>query len=83
MSLATIKQLRDFIWTELPINYRVKYRVNYLVTKEKQTETTKGCPTFEWIIGIPITDKDDETQSEEYEIASKHEDENDDDINEK
>ena len=65
------------------MNYRVKYRVNYLATKEKQTETTKRCPTFEWIIGIPITDKDDETQSEEYEIASKHEDENDDDTTEK
>ena len=43
---------------------------------------TKGYPIFEWILGIPITDKDDKTQSEEYGISSTHKDENDDDITE-
>ena len=43
---------------------------------------TKGYPIFEWIPGIPITDKDDETQSEEDEISSTHEDEHDDGITE-
>ena len=43
---------------------------------------TKGYPIFEWSPDIPITDKYDETQSEEYEIASSHEDESDDNINE-
>ena len=32
---------------------------------------TKGYSIFEWIPGTPITDKDDETQNEEYEVASK------------
>ena len=36
MSLATGKQLHAFIWTELPINYQVISRVNYLYIKEKQ-----------------------------------------------
>ena len=43
---------------------------------------TKGYPIFEWIPGILITDKDDETQSEEDEIYSTHEDEHDDYITE-
>ena len=43
---------------------------------------TKGYPIFEWIPGIPITDKDDETQSEEDEISSIHEDKHDYDITE-
>ena len=64
MSLATRKQLHAFIWTELPINDQVISRVNDLSTKEKQPEMTKGYPIFEWIPGIPITDKDDKTQSE-------------------
>ena len=41
---------------------------------------TKGYPVFEWSPGIPITDKDYETQSEEDEISSTHEDEHNDDI---
>ena len=41
---------------------------------------TNGYPFFLWIPGIPITDKDDETQSEEYEISSAHKDKHDDDI---
>ena len=36
VSIATIKQLHDFIWTEPPINYQVISRVKYLATKEKQ-----------------------------------------------
>ena len=43
---------------------------------------TKGYPIFEWSPGIPITDKYNETQSEEDEIYSTHEDKNDDDITE-
>ena len=43
---------------------------------------TKGYPIFEWSPGIPITYKDDDTQSEEDEIFSKHEDQNNDDITE-
>ena len=82
MSLATRKQLRAFISTELPINDEVISRVNYLSTKEEHPEMTKGYPIFEWIPGIPITDKDDETQSEEDEISSTHEDKHDDDITE-
>ena len=42
----------------------------------------RGYPIFKWIAGIPIIDKDDDTQSEEYEIYSTHEDEHDDDITE-
>ena len=82
MSLATRKQLHDFIWTELPINDQVISRVSDFSTKEKQPEMTKGYPIFEWIPVIPITDKDDETQSEEDELSSTHEDEHDDDITE-
>ena len=62
MSLAPIKQLHAFIWTELPINDQVISRVNDLSTKENQPEMTKGYPIFEWIPGIPITNKDNETQ---------------------
>ena len=82
MSLATRKQLHAFIWTELPINDQVISRLNDLYTKEKQPEMTMRYPIFEWIPGVPITDKDDETQSEEDEISSTHEDEHDDDITE-
>ena len=39
---------------------------------------TKEYRIFEWSPGISITEKDDETQSEEDEISSTHEDENDD-----
>ena len=35
-----------------------------------------------WSPGIPITDKDYETQSEEYEISSTHEDDHDNGITE-
>ena len=59
MSLATIKQLHAFIWTELPINDQVISRVNDLATKENQPEMTKGYPIFKCIPGIPITDKDE------------------------
>ena len=41
---------------------------------------TKGYPNFEQSPGIPITDKDYQTQSEGNEIYSTHEDEHDDDI---
>ena len=75
MFLATGEQLHDFICTELAINKQVISRVNDLTTKEKQLEMTKGYQIFEWVPGIPITDKDDKTQSEEDEISSKHEDE--------
>ena len=34
---------------------------------------TKGYSIFEWILGIPITDKDNNTQSEENERSSAHE----------
>ena len=43
---------------------------------------TKGYPNFEQSPGIPITDKDYQTQSEGNEISSTHEDEHDDDITE-
>ena len=43
---------------------------------------TKGYPFFQWSPGIPITDKDNKTQSEEDEIYSTYEDEHDDDITE-
>ena len=80
ISLSTGKQLHACIWTELPINDQVISRVNNLETKEKQPEMTKGYPIFEWIPGITIKDKYDETQSEEDEIYSTHEDEHDDEI---
>ena len=82
MSLATRKQLHVFIWTELPISDQVISRVNNLATNQKQPEMTKGYPFFEWSPGIPITDKDNQTQSEEDEIASTHEDIHNDDITE-
>ena len=78
--LATIKQLRDFISTELPINDQVVTRVNDLSTKERQPEMTKGYPIFYWSPGIPITNKDDKTKIEEDEIASTHKDKHDYDI---
>ena len=65
-----------------PNNHQVIYRVNYLDTKDKQPEITKGYPIFEWIPGIPITDKDNATQKKDNAIASTHEDEGDDDITE-
>ena len=82
MTLATGKQLHAFIWTELPINDQVISRVNNLATKERQPEMTNEYPIFECISGIPITYKYDETQSEEDEIYSTHEDKHDGDINE-
>ena len=36
MSLATGKQLHDFIWTELKINYQVISKVNGFSTKDNQ-----------------------------------------------
>ena len=51
MYLSTRKQLHDFIWTELPVNYQVISRVNDLATKEKQIEMTKGKPIFE-LVGV-------------------------------
>ena len=42
----------------------------------------KGYPIFQWSPVIPITDKYDDTKSEEYEIASTHGDEHDNDITE-
>ena len=68
MSLATGKNIHDFIWTELPINNQVIYQVKNLATNEKQPEMTKRYPIFKWIPGIPITEKDDKTQSEEDKI---------------
>ena len=62
MSLSTRKKLHDFILTEIPIYDQVISRVNNLATKEKNTQMTKGYPIFEWIPGILITEKDDETQ---------------------
>ena len=43
---------------------------------------TKGYPIFECSPVMPITDKYNETQSEEDEISSTHEDEHDDYITE-
>ena len=80
MYLATGKQVYTFIWTELPINDQVIYRANNLDTNEKQPEMSKGYPIFEWRPSIPITDKYDETQSEENEISSTHKDEHNDEI---
>ena len=37
---------------------------------------------FEWIPGIPITDKDNATQNKDDAIASTHEDDDNDDITE-
>ena len=51
-------------------------------TKYKQPEMTKRYPIFEWSPGIPITYKDNETQSEEYEINSTHADKHNDAITE-
>ena len=82
MSLATGKQFHAFIWTELQINDQIVSRVKYLVTKYKQPEISKGYPIFVWSPGIPIKEKDDETQSEEDEISSTHKDKQDDDITE-
>ena len=56
----------------------VIYRVNDLYNKYKQPETTKVYPIFEWIPGIPITYKGEETQRKEYEIYSSHEYKHDD-----
>ena len=53
-----------------------------MTIKEKQPEITKGYPVFDWSPVIPITEKDDETQSEEDEISSTHEDKHEDDITE-
>ena len=36
MPLSNGKHLHGLIWTELPINYQVVYRLNYLAIKEKQ-----------------------------------------------
>ena len=76
MYIVTVKQLRALIWTELTINDQVVSRVNDLATKQNQPEITKEYPIFEWSPGIPITDKDDKTQSEEDKIYSTHKDKN-------
>ena len=75
-------EVNKTVCTELSINDQVVSRVKYFSTKEKQPETTKGYPIYELIPGIPITDKDHDTQSEEYEISSTHEDEHNDDMTE-
>ena len=82
MSLATRKKLHAFICTELPINDQVISRVNDLSTKEEQRVIIKGYQIFEWILGTPIKEKDDETKCEEDEISSTNEDEHDYDITE-
>ena len=64
MYLATGKKLHDLIWKELLINDKVISRVNNFSTNEKQPKTTKGYPIFGWGTGIPITEKDNKTQSE-------------------
>ena len=56
MSLSTGKQIRSFIWTELPINHQVISRVHDFATKEEHPEMTKGYPIFESSPGIPFTD---------------------------
>ena len=61
MSLAVVKYIHTLICIELTINDHVIYRLNYLETKEKEPEITQGYPIFEWIPGIPITDKDNVT----------------------
>ena len=78
MYLATVKQLHDFIWTELTIIDQVISRVNYLANKDRHLEITKVYPIFEWIPDIPITYKGDETKGKEYEIDSTHEYKHDD-----
>ena len=78
MYLAIAKHLHAFIWEKLPIKDQVISRVNDFSTKEKHPEMTMWCPIFEWIPGISITYKDNETQIEEDEIYSTHEDEHDD-----
>ena len=82
MYLATSKQIQTFIWTELPINDQVIQRLNEPATKENHPEMTKGYQIFEWIPGIPIIEKDDNTQNEDGEIASTHGYEEDDTITE-
>ena len=52
------------------------YRLNNLATKEKHPEMTKRYPIFAWIPGIPIIDKDDESQNKDNEVASTYEEEN-------
>ena len=55
------------------MKYLVIYMVKKLPTKEKQPEMTEGYTIFEWIPGIPISDKYDEFQNEDNEIVSTHE----------
>ena len=43
---------------------------------------TKGYPIFDWIPGIPITDRGYKTQNEHNDVSSTHEDEDNDDITE-
>ena len=54
MLLATLKQLHANIFTYIPINDQVIYRVYELANKRKHPEITKGHPIFEWIPGISI-----------------------------
>ena len=74
------EMIHYFICIELPTNDQVIYRVNDLSTKEKQPKVSKGYLIFERTPSIPITDIGCETQNEKNEIASTHEDEDDDDI---
>ena len=73
MSQTTGKQIHSFVWTKLTINDQVVYRVINLATKEEQSKMTKGYPIFEWIPGIPIIDKYNETKHEDNKIVSTHE----------
>ena len=43
---------------------------------------TQGYPNFEWIPGIPITEKDEKTSNKDDVIVSTHEDKDDDEITE-
>ena len=57
MFLATGKHLHTYIWTYLPINEQVIYRVDDLVTKENKPDITKVYPIFEWSPGILMMDQ--------------------------
>ena len=72
MSLYTGKRLHSYHWKSLPMDKDVIDRVHELASAEKQPITIDGMPLFEWNIGVPIDDIDDDTDDDDTSQILNH-----------
>jgi hypothetical protein len=70
MSLFSGKRLHSYNWHELPIDDAVIDRVHELADIENQPPLIDGMPIFEWSIGDPIADNDDNDDDQHIEHAA-------------